>query len=307
MKLVTYRASIEDEARLGVLRDDLVIDVQAMGAVNDVDMPDTMLGLIDAGKPALAALQDMLTSKKVPVNISVNFSNAIICAPIPRPRKNIWGIGLNYTEHIAESARALDTSRELPQKPVLFTKPPTAVIGQGEPIHHNSKMTKQLDWEVELAVILGSGGKNITKSDAMKHVFGYSVIIDVSARDNRRAGQWIFSKGQDTFAPFGPCIVTSDEIKNPHNLVLWLTKNNEEKQRSNTKFLLFDIPSLISDISTGMTVEPGDIIATGTPSGVGAGRDPQEWMWPGDVIEACVEGIGTLRHPIINATPSGDV
>ena len=307
MKLVTYRASIEDEARLGVLRDDLVIDVQALGAVNDVDMPDTMLGLIDAGKPALAALQDMLVGKKVPVNISANFSNSIICAPIPRPRKNIWGIGLNYTEHIAESARALDTSKELPQKPVLFTKPPTAVIGQGEPIHHNSKMTKQLDWEVELAVILGSGGKNIAKSDAMKHVFGYSVIIDVSARDNRRAGQWIFSKGQDSFAPFGPCIVTSDEIKNPHNLVLWLTKNNEEKQRSNTKFLLFDIPSLISDISTGMTVEPGDIIATGTPSGVGAGRDPQEWMWPGDTIEACVEGIGTLRHPIINATPSGEV
>ena len=116
-----------------------------------------------------------------------------------------------------------------------------------------------------------------------------------------------FDSHAKPFAPFGPCIVTSDEIKDPHNLVLWLTKNNEEKQRSNTKFLLFDIPSLISDISTGMTVEPGDIIATGTPSGVGAGRDPQEWMWPGDIIEACVEGIGTLRHPIINATPSGEV
>ena len=152
---------------------------------------------------------------------------------------------------------------------------------------------------------MGSGGKHIAKENALSHVFGYSVMIDVSARDNRRAGQWIFSKGQDSFAPFGPCIVTADEIPDPHTLDLWLTKNGEEKQRSNTKFMLFDIPSLIADISTGMTIEPGDVIATGTPAGVGAGRDPQEWMWPGDTIVACVEGIGTLTHPVIDATPAG--
>jgi 2-keto-4-pentenoate hydratase/2-oxohepta-3-ene-1,7-dioic acid hydratase in catechol pathway len=150
---------------------------------------------------------------------------------------------------------------------------------------------------------MGSGGRHIAQADALSHVFGYSVIIDVSARDNRRAGQWIFSKGQDSYAPFGPCIVTTDEIPDPHNLDLWLTKNGEEKQRSNTKFMLFNIPALIADISTGMTMEPGDVIATGTPAGVGAGRDPQEWMWPGDTIVACVEGIGTLRHPIVDATP----
>ena len=210
--------------------------------------------------------------------------------------------GLNYTEHVAESARALDTSEELPQKPVVFSKPPTCVIANGEPILHDSNMTQMLDWEVELAVILGSGGRHIAKEDAMKHVFGYSVMIDVSARDNRRAGQWIFSKGQDSYGPFGPCIVTADEIADPHNLELSLTKNGEEKQRSNTRFMLFDIPSLIADISTGMTVEPGDIIATGTPAGVGAGLDPQEWMWPGDTIEATVEGIGSLRHPVVDAT-----
>jgi len=279
MKLVTYRGTIEAEARLGVIKDDLIIDVELLGHANDVAMPNTMLGLIDAGKPSLAALGEMIADDKVPVDTSVPFSTAILCAPIPRPRKNIWGIGLNYTEHVAESARALDTSNELPQKPVLFTKPPTAVIGPNEPILHDSKMTQQLDWEVEL------------------------VLIDVSARDNRRSGQWIFSKGQDSFAPMGPCIVTADELDGS-NLDLWLTKNGEEKQRSNTKFLLFNIPELIADISTGMTIEPGDIIATGTPAGVGAGLDPQEWMWPGDTIVATVEGIGSIRHPVIDATPA---
>ena len=304
MKLVTYRATIETEARLGVLKDDLVIDVEALGDAYGTDLPDTMLGMIDAGKPGLTALREMTTGDDtVPVDTSVPVSTVTLCAPIPRPRKNIWGIGLNYTEHVAESARALDTSNELPQKPVLFTKPPTAVIGPNEPILHDSKMTQQLDWEVELAVVMASGGKHIAQADAMNHIFGYTVLIDVSARDNRRSGQWIFSKGQDSFAPMGPCIVTADEL-DAGNLDLWLTKNGEEKQRSNTRFLLFTIPELIADISTGMTIEPGDIIATGTPAGVGAGRDPQEWMWPGDTIVACVEGIGSLRHPIVDATPA---
>lgn len=301
MKLVTYRPHVEAEARLGVISEDLVIDVESLGDAFDTDMPDTMLGLIDAGKPALAALEDMLGDGPLPVYTSSPISTVILCAPIPRPRKNIWGIGLNYTEHVAESARALDTSNELPQKPVLFTKPPTAVIGPNEPIQHDSNMTQQLDWEVELAVILASGGKHIKQDEAMNHVFGYSIMIDVSARDNRRAGQWIFSKGQDSFAPMGPCIVTADEL-NPDKLDLWLTKNGEEKQRSNTQFMLFKIPELIADISTGMTLEPGDIIATGTPAGVGAGRDPQEWMWPGDTIVASVEGIGSIQHPVVNAT-----
>jgi len=302
MKLVTYRADVESQARLGVLKDDLVIDVEALADTHGTDLPDTMLDLIDAGKPALVALGTMLSDNAVPVNTSLPVSTVSLCAPIPKPRKNIWGVGLNYTEHVAESARALDTAQELPQKPVLFTKPPTAVIGPNEPILHDSKMTQQLDWEVELAVIMASGGKHIALDDAMTHIFGYTVLIDVSARDNRRSGQWIFSKGQDSYAPMGPCIVTADEL-DAGNLDLWLTKNGEEKQRSNTQFLLFNIAELIADISTGMTIEPGDIIATGTPAGVGAGRDPQEWMWPGDTIVAGVEGIGSIRHPVVDATP----
>ena len=301
MKLVTYRSSALAEGRLGVVRDDLVIDVERLGEALGIGFAGTMLGLIDQGPDALAALKHAIgeTDSARPVGVSQWLSNVKLLAPIPRPRKNIFGIGLNYVEHVEESARALDTSKDLPDKPVVFSKPPTAVIGPGDPIQHNASMTRQLDWEVELAVIIGRRATRISVDDAMGHVFGYSILNDVSARDNRRAGQWIFSKGQDSFAPFGPAIVTADDIPDPHNLDLWLTKNGEEKQRSNTKFLLFDIPTLISDISSGMTLEPGDIIATGTPSGVGAGRDPQEWMWPGDVIECGVDGIGVLRNPVV--------
>ena len=214
-------------------------------------------------------------------------------------RHPVFGIGLNYVEHVAESARTLDTARDLPKQPVIFSKPPTAVIGPGEPIRHDAALTQQLDWEVELACIIGRTARRVAEADALSHVFGYSVMIDVSARDNRRAGQWIYSKGMDSFAPFGPCIVTADEIPDPQVLDLWLTKNGEEKQRSNTRHMLFKVATLIADISAGITLEPGDIIATGTPEGVGAGRDPQEWMWPGDVIEATVAGIGTIRHPVV--------
>lgn len=301
MKLVTYRHGAEGAGRLGVVVEGQVVDVNWLGDVMGEDFADNMLDLIDMGPDALAALSRALdaTDGARPAGVAVPEENVRLLAPIPRPRKNIFGIGLNYVEHVAESAKALDTSSDLPKEPVVFSKPPTAVIATGEGIQHNAAMTQQLDWEVELAVIIGKKATRIAKEGAMSHVFGYSVINDVSARDNRRAGQWIFSKGQDTFCPFGPAIVTADEVPDPHNLDLWLTKNGVEKQRSNTKHLLFDIPTLISDISSGITLEPGDIIATGTPSGVGAGRDPQEWMWPGDVIECGVDGIGVLRNPVV--------
>lgn len=301
MRLVTYRDGADGEGRLGVVQNGMVVDVELLGEAVGETLPATMLDLIDLGPDALGAISRALaeTDGARPAGIAVYEDNVRLLAPIPRPRKNIFGIGLNYTEHVAESARALDTSSELPQQPVVFSKPPTSVIADGEPIQHNASMTQQLDWEVELAVIIGKRATRISVDDAMSHIFGYSIINDVSARDNRRAGQWIFSKGQDSFCPFGPAIVTTEDVPDPHNLDLWLTKNGEEKQRSNTKFLLFNIPELIADLSTGITLEPGDIIATGTPAGVGAGRDPQEWMWPGDVIECGVEGIGVLRNPVV--------
>jgi 2-keto-4-pentenoate hydratase/2-oxohepta-3-ene-1,7-dioic acid hydratase in catechol pathway len=298
MKLVTYTLR-ESAPKLGLLHDGLVVDVAGLGIARGVTLPDSMLELIDRAATDLPLLKDLIKAERLPAGTAVPFENVKLLAPIPRPRKNIFGIGLNYSEHVSESARTLDTSKELPKQPVVFSKPPTAVVGPGGAVQHNAGMTKQLDWEVELAVIIGRTATRIPVEGALEHVFGYSVIVDISARDNRRAGQWIFSKGQDTYAPLGPVIVTADEIPDPHDLRLWLKVNGQTKQDSNTKYMIFKIPFLISDLSSGMTLEPGDIIATGTPDGVGAGRTPQEWLWPGDVIEACVEGIGVLRNLVV--------
>jgi 2-keto-4-pentenoate hydratase/2-oxohepta-3-ene-1,7-dioic acid hydratase in catechol pathway len=301
MRLVTYRANIESESRLGALADGLVIDVEKLGARAGVPLPDRMLDFIDLGPVAVSELKALMeeANARWPVGGALPLANVKLLAPIPRPRKNIFGIGLNYIDHVAESALALDTSPDLPKQPVIFSKPPTTVIGPNEPILHRGEITQQLDWEIELAAIIGVTARRASRQDALKHVFGYSVIIDMSARDNRRAGQWIYSKGQDAYAPMGPCIVTADEIPDPQTLDLWLTVNGVEKQRSNTSHMLFKVDELIADISFGITLEPGDIIATGTPEGVGAGRTPQEWVWPGDVVEGGVAGIGTLRHPVV--------
>lgn len=301
MRLVTYRSAVDAAARLGVIDGDLVVDVEKAGATIGLPLPARMLDFIDLGPAAVSGLRSALDDYdgRWSAGIALPLANVRLLAPIPRPRKNIFGIGLNYVEHVAESARTLDTSRELPKQPVIFSKPPTTVIGPGDAIEHNRRLTEQLDWEVELAVIIGRTAKRVSEKDALNHVFGYSVLNDISARDNRRAGQWIYSKGQDTYAPFGPVIVTADEITDPHDLDLWLTVNGEIKQRSNTRHMLFKIPTLIADISAGITLEPGDIIASGTPDGVGAGRDPQEWLWPGDVVEAGIDGIGTLRNSIV--------
>jgi 2-keto-4-pentenoate hydratase/2-oxohepta-3-ene-1,7-dioic acid hydratase in catechol pathway len=301
MRLVTYRGAIDDAARLGVVDGDLVVDVEKIGSKAELSLPARMLDFIDLGPAAVEGLRSALDDRRGhwPAGAAVPLSNVKLLAPIPRPRKNIFGIGLNYVEHIAESARSLDTAKDLPKQPVIFSKPPTSIIGPGEAIEHNKKITQQLDWEVELAVIMGRTARRVTEQEALSFVFGYSVLIDISARDNRRAGQWIYSKGQDTYAPFGPCIVTADEITDPHALNLWLTVNGEIKQKSNTRFMLFKIPALIADISAAITLESGDIIASGTPDGVGAGRNPQEWLWPGDVVEAGVDGIGTIRHPVV--------
>ncbi len=301
MRLVTYRLHPEAEARLGAITDDYVIDLAKLGAARGVPLPSTMLGFIDLGFAAVYTVETWIKDGDYPLGTALPVGNVKLLAPIPRPRKNIFGIGLNYTEHVTESARALDTADELPKQPVVFSKPPTAVVGWDDPIRHNAQVTQQLDWETELAVVIGQTARNVREADALDHVFGYTVINDVSARDCRRAGQWIVSKGQDSFAPMGPCIVTRNAIADPHNLNLWTRVNGVEKQNSNTRFMLFNINQLIADLSSVMTLEPGDIIATGTPAGVGAGRTPQEFMWPGDVVECHVEGIGTLRNPIVAA------
>jgi 2-keto-4-pentenoate hydratase/2-oxohepta-3-ene-1,7-dioic acid hydratase in catechol pathway len=299
MKLLTYKTP-ETEPRLGFLHHNLIIDMEDFGEISNFPLPIDILDLIDLGFEIIEEITEMIKeTREIDFEqIGYSLDEVEILAPIQRPRKNIIGIGLNYTEHVAESARTLDTTGKLPQKPIIFSKPPTTVTGTNTNILLNPKLTQQLDWEVELAVVIGEYGKYVPKENALDYVFGYTVINDISARDCRREGQWIVSKGQDTFAPMGPYLVTKDEIPNPHNLNLSLKVNGVEKQNSNTKFLLFNINDLIEDLSTVFTLEPGDIIATGTPAGVGAGRNPQEWLWDGDVVEATVEGIGTIVNTV---------
>lgn len=299
MKLITYKTQ-DSEPRLGFIHNNQIIDMEGFGDVSNFPLPNDMLELIDMGYEVIAEITEMIaeTPENFFEEISYEMKDVTILAPIEKPRKNIIGIGLNYTEHVAESARTLDTTGKLPQKPIIFSKPPTTVTATNTEIIKNTKLTQQLDWEVELAVVISKKGKYVAKADAMDYVFGYTVINDISARDCRREGQWIVSKGQDTFAPMGPILVTKDEIENPHNLNLSLKVNGVEKQNSNTQFLLFNIHDLIEDLSTVFTLEAGDIIATGTPAGVGAGRNPQEWLNDGDVIEATVEGIGTIVNTV---------
>ncbi len=299
MKLLTYITS-ETEPRLGFIHNNQIIDMEDFGELSNFPLPNDMLKLIDLGFEIISEITELIseTSKELFDEVAYEMNEVTILAPIEKPRKNIIGIGLNYTEHVAESSRTLDTTGKLPQKPIIFSKPPTTVTGTNTEIIKNTKLTDQLDWEVELAVVIGKKGKYVPKENAMDYVFGYTVINDISARDCRREGQWIVSKGQDTFAPMGPILVTKDEIENPHNLNLSLKVNGVEKQNSNTKFLLFNIKDLIEDLSIVFTIEPGDIIATGTPSGVGAGRNPQEWLYDGDVVEATVEGIGTIVNTV---------
>lgn len=247
--------------------------------------------LIEAGPEALDALRGV--DGPVLPRDSVRLH-----APL-RPGK-IVGVGLNYVEHVDESARTLDTAKELPSRPVLFSKPGTAVVGPEEPIRHDGDLTAQLDWECELAVVIGRTARRVSADDALAHVFGYSIVNDISARDQRRSGQWFFSKGQDSYAPFGPAIRTADGV-DPQALDLGLKVNGEVKQKGNTAHMLFGVAELIADISSGVTLEPGDVIATGSPQGVGAAQNPPQFLRPGDVVEATVEGIGTLRNPVVDA------
>ena len=220
-------------------------------------------------------------------------SDVQLLAPIPRPAKNVFALGLNYAEHVAESRTAVP----LPTAPIYFTKAVTSVIGPDATCVADPEQTSQLDWEVELGVVIGKGGRKIPEERALDHVFGYTVMIDLSARDLQRGrgGQWFLGKSLDGSCPMGPSIVTADEIVDPQTLDIALRVNGIEKQRSNTQHMIFDVAQIIADLSHYITLEPGDVITTGTPSGVGSARKPPEFLQPGDVVEAEIGSIGLLR------------
>ena len=296
MKLVTYSPAAGGAPRAGlVIAGDRIVDIAAHAAAPGVDF-SSMLGIIRGGAAARAAL-DALAAK--PPAATLAMTEAKLHAPIPRPAKNVFCVGWNYLEHFEEGAKKLQDNRELPQWPVFFSKAPTAVNGPYDAIPFDAAISTSLDWEVELGVVIGTGGKNIRQEDAMKHIWGYTAINDVTWRDiqRRHGGQWDKGKSLDGTCPMGPVLVTADSL-DPNNLRIACRVNGVTKQDSNTKFLYFKLPRLIADLSLGQTLEPGDIISTGTPEGVGFARNPPEFMKAGDLLETEIEGIGTLRNPV---------
>ncbi len=228
--------------------------------------------------------------------------NAVrVCAPIPEPKRNILCLGWNYAEHAKESSSAKGVHIEdLPQHPIVFTKATTTVNGPYDDIIYNDQVSRRLDWEVELGVVIGKKGRHVPQQDALDYVFGYTVINDVSARDlQKRHQQFFLGKSMDGTCPMGPWIVTSDEIADPQNLSLRCLVNGVVKQQASTNQQIFSVANIISTLSKVMTLLPGDIIATGTPSGVGFARTPPEYLVPGDVVECEVERIGKIVNNII--------
>ncbi|MEM8951642.1 MAG: fumarylacetoacetate hydrolase family protein [Pseudomonadota bacterium] len=229
-----------------------------------------------------------------------------LLAPLPHPRKNVFCVGRNYLEHIAEGERAQNKTIGVTEHPVFFTKPRTAVVGPGASVPIFPHVSENIDYEVELAVVIGKPGRDIAPSEAMEHVFGYTILNDVTARDvqRRHGGQYFKGKSLDGSCPLGPIIVTADELADPTRLGIRLSVNGEMRQDGITADMIFDIPALIASLSEGLTLEPGDIIATGTPSGVGYAMDPPVFLKDGDVVICEIDGIGRLENPV-QAVTSG--
>jgi 2-keto-4-pentenoate hydratase/2-oxohepta-3-ene-1,7-dioic acid hydratase in catechol pathway len=307
MKLVTFER--DGLAHLGVLLgDDKLIDLQradrsdAKLAASPAGMFESLLSLIDAGETGIKAVREMeaLANAGRLKEAICDIATVKILAPIPRPRKNVFCVGRNYIEHVNEGYRARGTEIKLPEYPQFFTKPPTAVIAHGAAIPRHAGLTDKLDYEIELALIIGRGGTNIPQDKAFDHIFGYTILNDVTARDlQRRHDQWFKGKGLDGTCPIGPWVVLRDDIPDAQSLDVELRVNGEVRQSSNTRHMIFSIPRIISELSLGLTLEPGDIIATGTPSGVGYAMEPPNLLKTGDVVTCRIEGIGTLENHVV--------
>ncbi|WP_424814552.1 fumarylacetoacetate hydrolase family protein [Roseococcus sp. YIM B11640] len=266
-----------------------------LAAVEPAMAGQTMLALA-AAEPA------MLDKLRAAVEKAPVVEKATLCAPIPRTPKNIFCVGKNYHEHAKEFAGSgFDGGAKdvVPPYPVVFSKPHTSIIATGEPILSELAPEGGLDYEGELGVVIGKGGRGIAKSAALQHVFGYTIINDVTARHlQKRHSQWILGKGLDSYCPMGPAILTADEVPDPTKLTLTTWVNGEKRQHAPVADLIFDIPTLIEAISAAITLEPGDVIATGTPAGVGIGFNPPVFMKAGDVVRIEVPGIGTLENRV---------
>lgn len=292
MKLVTF----EDRGgrRIGLLDQASVVDL----AAGDPGLPRDLLTFIQWGDRALDPARGVLASghHRLPLD------QVRLRAPIPRPARNVFCVGKNYHAHAAEFHRSgfdATASDAIPEAPVVFTKAPSSVCGPGDPVSTALDPTGSTDYEGELAVVIGTGGRGITKDRALRHIYGYTIVNDVTARHlQQRHKQWFLGKSIDGFCPMGPCLVTADEIPEPRRLRLETRVGGEVRQSALVADLIFDIETLIATISAGITLEPGDIIATGTPEGVGIGFTPPRFLKPGDHVAITIEPIGTLENPI---------
>ncbi len=259
-----------------------------------------MIGLFPAASGDMLALIADGTPRP-PAQMMVPLADVTLRAPIPQPLRNIMCVGKNYREHAKEFARSgyeagAVAGKDVDDFPALFSKLPTTVVGPGDEIDLHAAITGSVDYEAELAVIIGPGGRGIAREDAYAHVWGYTIVNDVTARDlQRNHKQWFLGKSLDTFCPMGPWIVTADEV-DPEAMLVTCHVNGELRQDANTADLIFDIPTLISTLSAGITLLPGDIIATGTPAGVGIGLQPPRFLAPGDSVSIAISGIGTLTN-----------
>ena len=300
MKLLTFSTVSHPLPRLGVMRGTDIVDIESAALLAGMKLafdPTDMVSLIVAGDAGLDQVKKLLALHRTGTPESVE---VFTHAPIPRPRKNVFCVGWNYLQHFEEGERLRQTGQELPTKPVFFTKATTAVNGPLDGVICDPALSDKFDWEVELGVIIGKGGKSIAEENALDHIFGYTVVNDISARNVQRAhgGQWFKGKSFDGTCPMGPYLVTKEEVDH-NNLQLTCHVNGVLKQNSNTKYMYFKIPRLVAELSRGMTLEPGDIISTGTPEGVGFARTPPEYLQPGDVLETEITGVGYMRNRMV--------
>lgn len=291
MKLVTYRKS--GRTSLGVVDPEgaTVAPVNGPGHHEPGDVLRRLITSHEPGDPVALSRSDEVLA----------LSEVTLLAPVPQLNRNIFCVGKNYHEHAREFAHSgVDVSSKavLPERPIFFTKPPTSIIGPGEPITPHQGVTSAIDYEAELAVVIGRQGTGIAEADVWDHIWGYTIVNDITARDLQRDHkQWFLGKSLDTFCPMGPWLVTADEI-DPLNLTVECWVNGESRQHANTRDLIFGIPELVATLSAGMTLYPGDILATGTPAGVGIGFDPPRFLRSGDEVSVRITGLGTLTNSV---------
>ena len=289
MKLVTYET--KGKHSLGVVVEEYILDLnKSMGTDHD------MISFLESGEEVFRKVEDAI--KEGNTSDMYKIDDVKLVAPIPRTRKNIVCLGLNYAEHVREGASG--SVRPLPKHPIYFTKPPTAITGPYDPVVYHKAITR-LDYEVELAFVIGKKGKDIPKEKVYEHIAGYMVLQDISARQLQSQHlQWFRGKSLDTFAPMGPYLVTPDEVGDPMDLDIWCKVNGQTRQSANTSDLIFDLKTIVSTLSDGITLDVGDVFATGTPSGVGSAH-PLGLLKVGDIMESGIENIGVIRNEVISS------